>query len=75
MRMLWDEPFKLTIASIPVTEQLSHYEIDCHAMRVSLVDGSLSNRGEVTLNIGAQPSSDIRPGTPIAKVAEQLCPK
>ena len=75
MRMLWNEPVKLTIASIPITEQLSRYEIDCDAMRVSLVDGSLSNRDEVTLNIGGQSSSDIGLGTPIATVAAQLCPK
>ena len=75
MRFLWDEPFKLTIASIPITEQLNHYEIDCGARQVSLIDGSLLSRGEVTLNIGRQPSSEIRPGTPVATVADQLCQK
>jgi hypothetical protein len=75
IRFLWDEPFKLTIASIPITEQLSHYEIDCDARKVTLIDGRLLNGGEVTLNIGRQPSSDIRPATPVATVADQLCPK
>lgn len=75
MRFVWDEPFKLTIASIPITEQLSHYEIDCSARKVTLIDGSLLNRGEVTLNIDRQPSSGIRPGTPIATVTDQLCPR
>jgi len=42
---------------------------------VSLIDGSLLSRGEVTLNIGRQPSSEIRPGTPVATVADQLCQK
>lgn len=75
MRFVWDEPFKLTIASIPITEQLSHYEIDCRARKVTLIDGSLLNRDEVTLNIDRQPSSDIRPGTPVATVTDRLCPK
>jgi hypothetical protein len=75
MRFLWGEPFKLTIASIPITEQLSHYEIDCGPRKVTLIDGSLLNRGEVTLNIGRQPSSDVRPGTHVATVTDQLCPK
>jgi hypothetical protein len=75
IRFLWDEPLKLTIASIPITEQLSHYEIDCDARKVTLIDGRLLNGGEVTLNIGRQPSSDIRPATPVATVADQLCPE
>jgi len=54
---------------------LDHSEIDYGVRQVSLIDGSLSNRGEVTLNFGRQPSSDIRPGTPIAAVADKLCPK
>jgi hypothetical protein len=74
MRTLWNEPFKISIAFIPVTEQLINYTIDCERNRAAISAGVFSNQeGPIDPPIHGTGYGEIRAGSPLAAVAKQYC--
>ncbi|MFT4505416.1 energy transducer TonB [Caballeronia sp. 15711] len=76
VRTQWDEPFKISIAFIPVTEQLINYTIDCERNRGAILAGVFSNQeGPIDPPIHGTGYGEIRTGSPLAAVTKQYCIK
>lgn len=76
MRTQWDEPFKISITLIPVTEQLLNYAIDCERNRGAILAGVFSNReGLIDPPIQGTGYGEMGAGSPLAVAAEQYCIK
>ena len=76
MRTVWDEPFKISIAFIPITEELSNIAIDCERHQAIAIMGVVSNReGPLDPPMKGGKVSKIVPDSPLAKVENQYCVK
>lgn len=76
MRTQWNEPYKISIAFIPVTEQLTNCVIDCEHNRATVSAGVFSNRqGPLDPPVSGSGSGEIHSDSLLAKVAAQYCVK
>jgi TonB family protein len=76
MRTQWNEPFKISIALIPVTEQLMNYTIDCERNRSAILAGVFSNReGPIDPPIQGTGYGEMRAASPLAAAAKRYCIK
>jgi len=74
MRTEWNEPFKISAAFIPVTEQLVNYTIDCQTNQSAVVTGVMSNReGPLEPPLRGVGFKEMRSDSPLGKVASQYC--
>jgi len=76
MRTQWIEPFKISIALIPVTEELMNYTIDCERNRSAILTGVFSNReGPIDPPIRGIGYGEMHADSPLATVAAKYCIK